>query len=138
MEAYKSYQVEGGKKGAELDVANLPENQAAALQSAAAKSGAEEQAKTDVKYFDTLYKGITGSGTIAAQQKQNIDILRQIADSKDFTPASAARWPWACSAWLPSSVSIRPGRRHARYSTRSRRGCWPTNFGHEIHGLGDR
>lgn len=75
--------IKKGRIAGQEDLAkNAPENIAAATN----KTSAEEQAKTDVKYFDTLYKGITGSGTIAAQQKQNIDVLRQIANNKDFVP----------------------------------------------------
>jgi hypothetical protein len=52
-------------------------------------SGATERAgqiAADTKYYDSLHRGLAGSAMIAAQQKQNIDMLRQIASSPSFTP----------------------------------------------------
>jgi hypothetical protein len=57
------------------------------------ESGADErsaQMKADVKYYDTLHRGLAGSGHIAAQQKQNVDILRQVAASPNFIPGAGS------------------------------------------------
>jgi hypothetical protein len=55
-----------------------------------AKEAGKAGATADVKLSDTIYKGITGQGSIAAQQKQNIDVLRQIAASPNFTPGAGS------------------------------------------------
>jgi hypothetical protein len=57
---------------------------------AAAVEGAKADATAAAKLSDTIYKGITGSASIAAQQKQNIDVLRQIAASPGFTPGAGS------------------------------------------------
>jgi hypothetical protein len=54
-------------------------------------SGVTERAgqiAADTKYYDSLHRGLAGSGMIAAQQKQNIDMLRQIASAPSFTPGA--------------------------------------------------
>jgi hypothetical protein len=51
---------------------------------------AAEQTATDVKYYDSLHHGHTGTGFIAAQQKQNIDMLRQVAENQNFTPGAGS------------------------------------------------
>jgi hypothetical protein len=54
-------------------------------------SGAEGRAKqtdADIKYYDSLHRGLAGSGMIAAQQKQNIDMLRQVAAAPSFSPGT--------------------------------------------------
>jgi len=61
------------------------------------ESGAEghaAQAAADIKYYDSLHRGLAGSGMIAAQQKQNVDMLRQVAESPSFTPGTGT------DAWL--------------------------------------
>ena len=49
---------------------------------------ADEQAAKDLaeksKFFGSVYRGTTGSATVAAQQKQNIGLLRDIAANPDF------------------------------------------------------
>lgn len=55
-----------------------------AAQLAGAKKGAEEQAGGRSKYYDSLYRGFTGSAIVAAQQKQNLHDLESIAQSPDF------------------------------------------------------
>jgi hypothetical protein len=79
-------------------------------------SGAEErkgQIAADTKYYDSLHRGLVGSGMIAAQQKQNIDMLRQVANSPSFTPgtgSSAALWLQRAGARLginPQSAAPR-------------------------------
>jgi hypothetical protein len=56
----------------------------------AAKEGGKTGAAADAKLSDTIYKGITGQASIAAQQKQNIGVLRQIAASPNFTPGAGS------------------------------------------------
>lgn len=51
---------------------------------------AKENAAANVKTFDSVYRGTTGSAMIAAQQKQNIAQLRDIADSPNFTPGAGS------------------------------------------------
>jgi hypothetical protein len=46
--------------------------------------------KADAKYYDSLHKGLAGSGMIAAQQKQNIDMLRQVAAAPSFMPGTGS------------------------------------------------
>ena len=57
---------------------------------AAGKKGAETSAEASAKYYDSLHKGLAGSAMIAAQQKQNIDLLRQVAASPNFTPGAGS------------------------------------------------
>lgn len=73
------------------------ESIAGAAQLAGAKKGAEEQAGGRAKYYDSLYRGFTGSGVIAAQQKQNIRDLRTVAESPDFTSG----------AWSESKLALK-------------------------------
>jgi hypothetical protein len=47
-------------------------------------TGAEEAAKGETKYYQGLYGGFSGMATVAAQQKPNIDILRQLLNDNDF------------------------------------------------------
>src|SRR5258708_6036735 len=57
------------------------------------ETGAEErkgQIAADTKYYDSLHRGLAGSGMIAAQQKQNVDLLRQVAASPSFTPGAGS------------------------------------------------
>lgn len=49
-----------------------------------------DTAKENGKYFGSVYRGLTGSATIAAQQKPNLDMLRQIAASPDFSPGAGS------------------------------------------------
>jgi hypothetical protein len=46
--------------------------------------GKLKQTELDQKYFHSIYTGLTGSATIAAQQKQNIAALRDIAADPTF------------------------------------------------------
>jgi hypothetical protein len=58
-------------------------------QIAASKAEQAEATKTveaNAKYYDSLHRGLSGSAMIAAQQKQNIDLLRQVAASPNFKP----------------------------------------------------
>lgn len=57
---------------------------------AAQKKGGEVTAESQAKYYDSLHKGLAGSAMVAAQQKQNIDLLRQIAASPNFTPGAGS------------------------------------------------
>lgn len=62
-------------------------------QLAAAKGNqknAEITGEANAKYYDSLHRGLTGSAMIAAQQKQNIDLLRQVAASPNFTPGAGS------------------------------------------------
>lgn len=43
------------------------------------------QTAADIKYYDTIHRGRTGAADIMAQQKQNIDILRQVAEAPSLT-----------------------------------------------------
>lgn len=55
-----------------------------------AQKGSEATAEANAKYYDSLHRGLTGSAMIAAQQKQNIDLLRQVAASPNFTPGAGS------------------------------------------------
>jgi hypothetical protein len=62
-------------------------------QIAAAKGNqknAEITGEANAKYYDSLHRGLSGSAMIAAQQKQNIDLLRQVAASPNFTPGAGS------------------------------------------------
>lgn len=48
------------------------------------------QAGEDAKYYNSLHRGLTGTAMIAAQQKQNIDMLRQVASSPNFIPGAGS------------------------------------------------
>lgn len=64
---------------------STPEGAAAASASmAGAKKQAEAQGEGEAKYSQQLYSGYSGLATVAAQQKPNIDIVRQLIDDKDF------------------------------------------------------
>ena len=54
------------------------------------QKGAEDTAAANAKYYDSLHRGLSGSAMIAAQQKQNIDLLRQVASSPNFTPGAGS------------------------------------------------
>jgi hypothetical protein len=75
---------------AQPDLSTIGGIQAAEAAQAGAKKKAETEGETSAKYYDSLRKGLTGSATIAAQQKQNIDMLRQVAASPDFTPGAGS------------------------------------------------
>ena len=53
-------------------------------ESAARRKGLEETATGNAKYYDTLHKGLVGSGMIAAQQKQNLNLIQQIIADPGF------------------------------------------------------
>ncbi len=55
-----------------------------------AQKGAEDTAAANAKYYDSLHRGLSGSAMIAAQQKQNLDLLRQVAASPNFTPGAGS------------------------------------------------
>ncbi len=61
-----------------------------ANKTAAERKGAETSAEASSKYYDSLHKGIAGTAMIAAQQKQNIDMLRQVAESPNFIPGTGS------------------------------------------------
>lgn len=67
----------------------------------------EEQQRADVKYYDTLHHGHTGAGMIAAQQKQNIDILRQVVASPSFTPGAGSD-VWLAYQRMAAQAGINP------------------------------
>lgn len=60
----------------------------------AASKGAQKDAEITgeqtAKYFDSLHKGLAGTAMVNAQQKQNLDGLRQIATSPNFTPGAGS------------------------------------------------
>lgn len=74
----------------EPDLSTIGGIQANEAAQAGAKKSAEESATTGAKYYDSLHKGLAGSAMIAAQQKQNIDMLRQVAASPNFTPGAGS------------------------------------------------
>lgn len=76
--------------GGEPDLSSIGGIQRSEVNQAAAKKGAEEGATQSAKYYDSLHKGLAGSAMIAAQQKQNIDVLRQVAATKDFSPGAGS------------------------------------------------
>lgn len=82
--AHPAQAQEGG-----TDLSSIAAIQAEEARQAGAKKAAETAGETGAKYYDSLHKGLTGSGMISAQQKQNIDLLRQVAASPDFTPGPA-------------------------------------------------
>ena len=64
---------------------STPEGVAAASAAMAAeKKGAETGAEAQAKYYNAVHTGLAGSAMVASQQKQNIDVARQIANSPDF------------------------------------------------------
>lgn len=72
------------------DLSTIGGIQANEVAQAGAKKAAEVGAETGAKYYDSLHKGLAGSAMIAAQQKQNIDMLRQVAASPNFTPGAGS------------------------------------------------
>ena len=79
---------QGGR--AEPDLSSIGAIQANEAAQAGAKKAAETGGETSAKYYDSLHKGLAGSAMIAAQQKQNIDLLRQVAASPNFTPGAGS------------------------------------------------
>jgi hypothetical protein len=75
---------------AEPDLSSIGAIEANEAAQAGAKKAAETGGEAGAKYYDSLHKGLTGSAMIAAQQKQNIDLLRQVADSPNFTPGAGS------------------------------------------------
>ncbi len=59
-------------------------------QAKGAQTEATANATANAKYYDSLHRGLSGSAMIAAQQKQNIDLLRQVAASPNFTPGAGS------------------------------------------------
>ena len=55
-----------------------------------AQTDATKTAEANAKYYDSLHRGLSGSAMIAAQQKQNIDLLRQVAASPNFVPGAGS------------------------------------------------
>lgn len=82
-------QAQGGRP-AEPDLSTIGGIQANEAAQAGAKKAAEAGGEAHAKYYDSLHKGLAGTAMIAAQQKQNIDLLRQVAASPDFTPGSGS------------------------------------------------
>lgn len=74
----------------EPDLSTVGGIQAAEAAQAGAKKAAEAGGEASAKYYDSLHKGLAGSAMIAAQQKQNIDMLRQVAATPDFTPGAGS------------------------------------------------
>lgn len=68
----------------------IPEKAALGNQIVADRKGAETSAEGNAKYYDSLHKGLAGTAQIAAQQKQNIDMLRQVAASPNFIPGAGS------------------------------------------------
>lgn len=66
---------------------SLPDEIAAAK---GTQKNAEVSGEANAKYYDSLHRGLAGSAMIAAQQKQNIDLLHQIASSPNFTPGAGS------------------------------------------------
>lgn len=91
----------------EPDLSTIGGIQAAEAAQAGAKKAAEAGGEATAKYYDSLHKGLTGSAMIAAQQKQNIDLLRQVAASPDFTPGPLGDTALAYQR-LASSLGINP------------------------------
>jgi hypothetical protein len=91
----------------EPDLSSIGGIQAAEAAQAGAKKGAETSAETSAKYYDSLHKGLAGSAMIASQQKQNIDALRQIANSPDFVSGTFADSALAMQR-MASSLGINP------------------------------
>jgi hypothetical protein len=73
-------------RAGEPDLSTIGGIQRAEVDQAGAKKAAETGGEAGAKYYDSLHKGLAGSAMIAAQQKQNIDMLRQVAESPNFTP----------------------------------------------------
>lgn len=80
----------GTAQAGEPDYSTAAGRNAAAADAAGAKKAAEAGGEAHAKYYDSLHKGLAGTAMIAAQQKQNIDLLRQVAASPDFTPGSGS------------------------------------------------
>jgi hypothetical protein len=75
---------------AQPDLSTIGGIQAAEAAQAGAKKAAETGGEATAKYYDSLHKGLAGSAMIAAQQKQNIDMLRQVAATPNFTPGAGS------------------------------------------------
>ncbi len=94
-------------KPGEPDLSSIGGIQANEAAQAGAKKSAEEGAVTSAKYYDAVHRGLAGSAMIAAQQKQNIDALRQISSSPDFTSGTFSDSALAMQR-LAASVGINP------------------------------
>ena len=89
------------------DLSSIGGIQAAEVAQAGAKKAAEEGGTASAKYYDAVHRGLAGSAMIAAQQKQNIDALRQIANSPDFIAGTFADSGLAMQR-LASGLGINP------------------------------
>lgn len=79
-----------GAPGAGPDLSTIEKIQQNDTRQAANKKGAETTAEGQAKNYDALHRGLTGSAMIAAQQKPNIDIIRQIAADPNFKSGMGA------------------------------------------------
>ena len=95
------------KPGEPDDLSTIGGIQAAEVAQAGAKKGAETGGEAQAKYYDAVHRGLAGSAMIAAQQKQNIDALRQIAASPDFISGTFANSGLGLQR-LASSLGINP------------------------------
>lgn len=98
---------QGGATTTEPDLSTIGGIQANEAAQAGAKKAAEAGGEASAKYYDSLHKGLAGSAMIAAQQKQNIDLLRQVASSPDFTPGAGSEAALGIQR-LASSLGINP------------------------------
>jgi hypothetical protein len=71
------------------------------------RKAAETTGEADAKYYDSLHKGLTGAANIAAQQKVNIDLLKQIASSPNFMPGAGSDAALQLQRWT-SAFGINP------------------------------
>jgi hypothetical protein len=100
-------QAQGAPTTPQPDLSSIGGMEAADVAEAGAKKAAETSAETSAKYYDSLHKGLAGSAMIASQQKQNIDALRQIANSPDFVSGTFADSALAMQR-LASTLGINP------------------------------
>lgn len=79
-----------------------------AVREAGAKKGAETQAESDVKYSDKVYQGLMGTSMIAAQQKVNLKLAKEIVDDPSFVSGFAQKFTLEQQRAL-ARVGIDPG-----------------------------
>lgn len=86
-----------------VGMVNIPGYGAAA----AANKLAETTGQKDAEYYDSVHKGYTGTATIAAQQKQNIAVARQVASDPGFASGSGQGLQLATQRAL-ATMGIKP------------------------------
>ncbi len=90
------------------DLSTIGGIQANEAKQAGAVKQAQAQGEGEAKYSQQLYSGYSGLATVAAQQKPNIDIVRQLLDDKDFKSGTGNQMDLAYRRAL-ATFNIDPG-----------------------------